>query len=120
MKPTEQQINQAKKLSKFDLCQDAELSIFGKNGEYLFADRGSKFARNSDEELPLPTFEEVWVELLIMIEESLQPIEFSLNDLGAFIFDREEPESAIHRFYWVDGFTPTTAAIEALLLLKEN
>jgi hypothetical protein len=107
--PTKQQIDQAERLQKAGLCIHAGNKIW-KNGTVLFifhrTDEALINLRAAGEDPigPVPTFEEVWVELvksMFYSQDIFQAINMQMQKMGSVN-------------------QPTTAAIEALLLLTEG
>jgi len=112
--PTKQQIDQADRLQKAGLCQNSEQWILNryKTQDYSIQKKtyaGSPWFITG----PLPTFEEVWVELQPLLRE--KNLEMPLTGYAFFLIQRDK---IVLRQYHFENHTPTTAAIEALLLLK--
>lgn len=117
--PTKQQIDQAERLQKAGLCQSAKNTI--KFVEWLNGDCEHTLStpfnghRTAMAIGPLPTFEEVFVELKDILDSN--DLIFQLYGNMAGLEDHHGKSLGDWEF---SEFTPTTAAIEVLLLLKRE
>ena len=112
--PTKQQIDQADRLQKVGLCRESEQWILNryKTQDYSIQKKsyaGSPWFITG----PLPTFEEVWP--VLMAELKMQIQKGNRHTFGAPVAMNLIVEQ-MQRHGIADQ--PTTAAIEALLLIK--